>query len=155
MTLLDLRKHADTITTILWNHGADVRGPFFDRYGGTSIVLSVTAKLPGPQAPSPAEVVFQEVWEPVAEEHYQRVEYLYDLIDRPRSRRRAFHAHDVPQFISEFDVVTHEHCEHALGAPTCTHYYGLPVDAYDAFRSFALIWGQRGPLGCEELRCMT
>jgi len=100
-------------------------------------------------------VVIQEVWEPAADEQYERVGYAYDLIDHAQQRRRAFHAHDVPKFIAEFDVVTHEHCEESLGAPACEHYYGLPVDAYDAVRRFTMLWGQPDPLGCENLRCMA
>ena len=51
--------------------------------------------------------------------------------------------------------MTHEHCEEALGAPACEHYFGLPVDAYDAVRRFTMLWGQPGPLGCDDLRCMA
>jgi hypothetical protein len=153
--LHDLPRHASTLATILWNHGADVSGPFLDRYQGTSVVVSVTAHLPGPTFPAPTEVVLHEVWEPVTDSGYRRVEYAYDLIDHPLGRRRAFHAHDVPHFIAEFDVLTHEHCEERLGAPACEHYFGLPVDAYDAVRRFTTIWGQPGPLGCDDLRCMA
>lgn len=154
-TLLHLRRHADTLATILWNHGADVSGPFLDRYDETNIVVTVSAHLPGPAVPAATEVVLQEVWEPVTEERYRRIEYAYDLIDHPLNRRRAFHAHDAPQFIAEFDVVTHEHCEETLGAPACQHYFGLPVDAYDAVRRFTMIWGRPDPLGCDDLRCMA
>lgn len=155
MKLIDLQRHADTLSTILWNHGADVCGPFLDRYGGASIVVTVSADLPGTTSSAPTELVIQEVWAAVADERYQRVEYLYDLIDHPRQRRRAFHAHDVPHFIAEFDAVTHEHCEETLGAPACDHYYGLPVDAYDAVRRLTLTWERQGSLGCDDLRCMA
>lgn len=154
-TLRDLRHHADTLASILWNLGADVGGPFLDRYDAANVVVSVSASLPGPVAPAATEVVLQELWEPTPGKRYRRVEYAYDFIDHPLRRRRAFHAHDVQHFIAEFDVVTHEHCEEILGAPACDHYFGLPVDAYDAIRRFALLWGRPGPLGCNELRCMA
>jgi hypothetical protein len=154
-TLLDIRRHAATLSTILWNHGADVTGPFVDRFEARTVVVTVSAHLPGPAVPAATEVMLQEVWEPVTGGRYQRVEYAYDLIDHPWGRRRAFHAHDVRQFIAEFDVVTHEHCEEQLGAPACEHYFGLPVDAYDAVRRFTMIWGRPDPLGCADLRCMV
>lgn len=153
--LHDLQQHAGALSTILWNQGADVSGPFLDQYDDTNVVMSISAHLPGPAVPAATEIVLQEVWKPVADRGYRRVEYAYDLIDHPFRRRRAFHAHDAPHFIAEFDVLTHEHCEERLGTPVCEHYFGLPVDAYDAIRRFTIIWGQPGPLGCDDLRCMA
>lgn len=155
VALPDIHQHADTLGTILWNYGADVRGPFVDRYQRTTVVVSVTAHLPGHTFPAATEVVLREVWEPAASDRYARVAYVYDLIDRAQQRRRAFHAHDVPQFIAEFDVVTHEHCEETLGAPACEHYFGLPVDAYAAIQRLMVAWGRPEPLGCNDLRCMA
>jgi hypothetical protein len=51
-------------------------------------------------------------------------------------------------------VLVHEHCDEILGAPTCSHYYGLPVTAYEAIDRFLSTWSQPGPLGCAQLRCM-
>lgn len=48
----------------------------------------------------------------------------------------------------------HEHCEERLGTPACDHYYGLPLNGFDAIRHFASMWGQAADLGCTGLRCM-
>ncbi len=72
----------------------------------------------------------------------------------PRNRRRAFHSTQREFYARHFGVLVHEHCEEVLGAPVCGHYYGLPVTAYEAIAMFTAIWGQPGPLGCADLRCM-
>ena len=96
-----------------------------------------------------------ELWELDGPEDYRRREYVYDLVEHPLARRRAFHGHDPEHFARSFSVLVHEHCEEVLGQPACDHYYGLPVDAYEAIRRFASMWGQREPLGCADLRCMS
>lgn len=154
-TRVELERHIERVATILWNHGADVIGPHLDQYAERAIILEVSGTLPGPVAPRPTDLLVREVWEPTTDERYLRTGYTYDLVDHPNDRRRAFHAHDRAHFVGEFDTVTHEHCEESRGRPTCEHYYGLPIDAYEAIRRLSVLWGHVGPLGCDELRCMT
>lgn len=154
-TTAELERHARTLAAILWNHGADVEGPFLDHHDGGAVVLRLAAHLPGRAAPRPAEIVVNEIWESTPGHRFLRTGYAYDLIDHPASRRRAFHAHDQDRLLHEFDVVAHEHCEETLGAPISGHYFGFPVDAYEAIRGLAIAWSQPGPLGCDDLRCMT
>ena len=77
-----------------------------------------------------------------------------ELWENVLARRRAFHRHDPNRFDRAFGVVVHEHCEEILGRPACDHYFGLPVDAYEAIERFLSSWGQPTPLGCAGLRCM-
>ena len=48
----------------------------------------------------------------------------------------------------------HEHCEEVPERPACDHCMGLPIDGYEAIRRFTTLWGQSGPLGCSQLRCI-
>lgn len=118
-----------------------------------SLSFRITASLPDSGIPDQALMDLAERWIPAGAE-YERVEYGYDLIDHPRNRRRAYHRHDVPHFLSAFDVAVHEHCEELLREPTCNHYAGDPVlDAYAGTDLLMRAWTD-GPLGCSELRCL-
>ena len=88
-----------------------------------------------------------ELWVPESDGGFRRAEYAYDFLEHPLNRRRSFHGHDPDHFGREFGVLVHEHCEEVLGAPECSHYYGLPVDGYEAIRRFSILWGQPGSLG--------
>jgi hypothetical protein len=155
LTIEDLDRHVARLATIVWNHGAIVEGPHLDEYDDGALVFDLSGDLPGPDRPAPTAVVLRETWMPVATNRYRRAEYAYELIEHPLGRRRAFHAHDRSHFVDTFDVATHEHCEESLGAPTCEHYFGLPVDAYAAVQRLMVAWGRPGPLGCHDLRCIT
>ena len=154
-TLGELQVHLGRLATILWNYGASFPVPTLDRYLDTNNVgFEFAAELAGPDVPEPAVVKLSEIWEPTGPDAFRRREYAYDFVDHPLNRRRAFHGHDPEHFAREFDVLVHEHCEDVLGRPTCDHYYGLPVDGYEAIRRFLSTWRQPGPLGCADLRCM-
>jgi hypothetical protein len=155
LTIEDLDRHVARLATIVWNHGAIVEGPHLDEYDDGALVFDLSGDLPGPDRPAPTAVVLRETWMPVATNRYRRAEYAYELIEHPLGRRRAFHAHDRSHFVDTFDVATHEHCEESLGAPTCEHYFGLPVDAYAAVQRLMVAWGRPGPLGCDDLRCIA
>lgn len=155
LTTEDLDRHAARLATIVRNHGALVEGPHLDEYDDDAFVFGLSGDLPGPARPAPTTLVLRETWMPVATDRYRRAEYAYELIEQALGRRRAFHAHDRAHFVDAFDVATHEHCEESLGAPACDHYFGLPVDAYSAVNTLMSTWGQPGPLGCDDLRCMA
>jgi hypothetical protein len=155
-TLRELQVHLGTLATILWNYGASFPDPTLDRYADTgNLGFVFTAELPGSQQPRAATVRMAELWQRDGRDAYRRREYAYDFVEHPLARRRAFHGHDPDHFAREFRVLVHEHCEEALGRPTCQHYYGLPVDPYEAIRRFASLWGQPGPLRCADLQCMS
>jgi hypothetical protein len=150
----DLRRHLGTLSSILWNYGATFAVPTLNRYGESEIGFAFAAELPGASQPKPPRIELTEVWAPERRGQYRLVEYAYDFIEYPLARRRAFHRHDPDRFAREFGVVVHEHCEEILGQPACDHYYGLPMDAYEAIGHFLSTWGQPAPLGCAKLRCM-
>ena len=154
-TLDGLRLYLGTLAATLWNYGAAFPTPALDRYDTGEYGFNVTAELPGPQRPRPAEISLAEIWSPADGGRLVRVEYAYDFIEHPLNRRRAFHGHDPARFAAAFHVLVHEHCEERLGQPVCDHYYGPPVDGYEAIRRFTSLWGQPAPLGCADLRCIS
>lgn len=153
-SVLEVRQYLGTLSAILWNYGATFPVPTLDEYGVDEIGFSFRAELPGTATPSPGEIKLAEIWAPAQSDELIRLEYEYDFIEYPLTRRRAFHGHNPDHFAREFGVLVHEHCEEELGSPACDHYYGLPVNGFEAIRRFAAIWGQTVQLGCTSLRCM-
>jgi hypothetical protein len=151
----ELRRYLGTLSAILWNFGATFPTPTLDEYDSGEVGFAFTAALPGAAVPGPAVIRMAEIWTPRSSAQFDRREYEYDFIEYPLDRRRAFHGHDPDHFAREFGVLVHEHCEESLGFPGCDHYYGLPVDGYQAIREFTALWGRRTPLGCARLRCMA
>jgi hypothetical protein len=153
-TVLELRQYLGTLSAILWNYGATFPIPTLDEYGDNDIGFSFRAELPGWATPRPAQIKLSEIWASGHSSAFRRLEYEYDLVDYPTGRRRGFHGHDRDHFAREFGVLVHEHCEEGLGSPACAHYFGLPIDGFEAIRRFAVLWGQTSQLGCTSLRCM-
>lgn len=155
-TVPELKDHLGTLAVILWNYGALFPLPSLAQYEDTgNLGFSFSADLPGSDRPAPATIKLSEIWVPgSARGEFDRTEYEYDFVEHPRNRRRAFHSTQRDFYARHFGVLVHEHCEEVLGAPACGHYYGLPVTAYEAIERFTAIWGQPGPLGCAQLRCM-
>jgi hypothetical protein len=154
-TVHEVRQYLGTLSTILWNYGATFPVPTLDRYDENAIGFAFSAELPGAAAPRPAEIKLAEFWTAEPARRFRRSEYAYDFIDFPRARRRGFHGHDPDYFARAFGVLIHEHCEEALGSPACDHYYGLPIDGFEAIRRFTSLWEREVQLGCSALPCMT
>lgn len=155
-TVEDVKDHLGTLAVILWNYGAQFPVPTLDEYADTdNLGFSFSVDLPGADLPAPATITLSEIWVPGDRaREFDRSEYAYDFIEHPRNRRRAFHSTHRDFYARHFGVLVHEHCEEILGAPTCGHYFGLPVTAYEAIASFTAIWGRPGPVCCTDLRCM-
>jgi len=152
-TLPQLQSRLGRLAATLWNFGAEFPTPTLDSYDSGEVGFSFTAVMPGVDLPKAAIIRIVEIWAPASQE-FVLVEYDYDSVEYPLNRRRAFHRHSEQAFLRAFGVTVHEHCEESLGSPACDHYYGLPVDADEAIRRFTIIWGQPGPLGCDQLRCI-
>lgn len=119
------------------------------------VVFSVSGAVHDREGGKPAEIILEEVWRPLAERRWERREYTYDLIDRPRGRRRALHLHDRDLAESVWGTVVHEHCEEVLGQPTCGHYLGRELpDGYQAIELLVAAWVEPGNLGCSSLTCL-
>lgn len=153
-TIVELRRHLGTLSSILWNYGATFPVPTLDHYDAREVGFALAAELPGESQPPAARIELAEIWALEGRGRYRISEYAYDFIEHPLGRRRAFHRHHADRFAREFGVVAHEHCEEILGQPTCGHYFGLPVDAYEALDHFLAAWGQPAKLGCARMRCM-
>lgn len=150
-----LRRYVGDLVTYLRHVGSDIEPePAVVRHPDGDLSVEFVALLPGSGVPKPSEVAVAEVWT-LRHQGLERIAYAYELIDHERDRRRAFHLHDPGAFLRRAGVLVHEHCEEALSAPACHHYFGLPVrNAYEAIERLLVAWSEPGPLGCDELRCM-
>jgi len=151
-----LNQYVIGLAKALGTRGFDIRGgPIaeFDESG--LVVFSVTGAIADADGADPAEIILEEVWRPLAERRWERREYTYDLVDRPRGRRRAFHLHDRDLAESVWGTVVHEHCEEVLGQPTCGHYLGRELpDGYHAIELLTAAWVEPGDLDCSALICL-
>lgn len=153
-TRAHLRRYVNDVATKLWSLGADLDGePEALQDASGALRITVRARLPDAGIPRQALIRIDETWRRHGSE-WERDEYAYELVDHPRRRRRAFHRHDAAHFAATHDVLVHEHCEEALGSPTCGHYAGDPViDAYVGVDLLLLAWTDDA-LDCDELRCL-
>jgi len=130
-------------------------GPIAEFDASGLVVFSMTGVIAERDGEDPTEIILEEVWRPLAERRWERREYTYDLVDRPRRRRRAFHLHDRDLAESVWGTVVHEHCEEILGQPTCGHYLGRELpDGYHAIELLMAAWVEPGDLGCSSLMCL-
>ena len=154
-TRTDLSRRLDALAATLWNLGADFPVPVLQQTTSGVVGFELSALLPGPPPPLAPEIAITERWSPDGRDRFRLREYAYEFIERPLDRRRAFHRHDDAWFLEHHAVTVHEHCEEVIGAPACSHYFGLPIDPFEAIQRFLVQWGQAEPLGCADLRCMA
>lgn len=110
--------------------------------------------LPGGANRSRSELIVRERFARVGPDRYARAGYAYEILDRERDYRRAFHLHDPGWFQQEFLVVVHEHCERPIGHVPCRHYEGSPIK--DAFAGVEVLMGTWTGLApdCSRLTCL-
>ena len=150
-----LTSYVTGLATYLIRVGCELRSqPTLDVYDGGALGFDIEAALPGTGSPMAADIRLSETWRPGGTV-FDRDEYEYELVDRERRRRRAYHRHDAQAFLRRTETAIHEHCEEVLGRPECDHYSGLPVrDGYDAIERLLIAWTEPGKLGCAGLDCM-
>lgn len=150
-----LASYISGLATYLVRLGAQLRSqPTLDVYDGGVLGFDIEAVLPGAGAPNAAEIRLSETWRPRGA-GFERDEYEYELVERERPRRRAFHRHHPETFLRRAETAIHEHCEEVLGQPECDHYVGLPLrDGYEAIERIQLAWTEADNLGCAGLDCM-
>jgi hypothetical protein len=120
-----------------------------------ALAFELRGFLPHGRQPPRAALEIREVWRPAAGGRYERSEYEYELLDRDRDYRRAFHLHDGDWFVRHFSVVVHEHCERPIGTSTCDHYAGHPVrDAFAAAELLVRTWVDPLAPDCSALPCL-
>lgn len=101
-----------------------------------------------------SELTIRERFARDSDDGYLRTGYAYELLDRERGYRRAFHLHDPAWFQDRFLVMVHEHCERPIGHVACPHHEGRPIrDAYAAVELLMGVWVDEAP-DCDGLPCL-
>lgn len=130
-------------------------GPSAEFDDSGHIAFRVGGIVLGPDGAVDAEISLDELWRPLPERRWERDEYTYDLIDRGRNRRRAFHLHDRSLAQARLRSHVHEHCEEVAGEPACGHYLGREIpDGYVALDLLVAAWLEPRALGCPDLICL-
>jgi hypothetical protein len=154
-TAASIDEYLVALANLLERFGVSIRGSEIslleDRDGGLSFEL--VGALPDGGNPARAEIVLREGFDPESD-GYVRARYEYELLDRERDFRRAFHLHSPDWFQRRFLVVVHEHCERPIGAVECEHYEGAPIrDAFAGIGKLFDVWTDAPP-DCAQLRCL-
>jgi hypothetical protein len=119
-----------------------------------ALSFELIGELPDRRASSRTTIEVREELSPIADGLYQTSRYEYELIDRTRDYRRAFHFHDRDWFEREFLVVVHEHCEHPLDPVECQHFAGVPIkDSCAGVMTLVDVWTAE-PADCGSLTCL-
>jgi hypothetical protein len=155
-TAASIEQYLSDVIDLLERLGIALRDPddvalLEDRDGGLS--FEVSGRLPDGRDAARAEIIIREGFDPDDDE-YVRARYEYELLDRERDFRRAFHLHSPDWFERHFLVVVHEHCERPIGLVRCKHYEGPPVrDAFAGVFGLLDAW-TADPPDCGGLRCL-
>ena len=159
MTGLQVDDYADGVAALLERFGVALISPgagapvevLVEDDGSLSFEL--VGSLPDARTPARSTVAVRELFRTIGQGQYERSDYEYELIDRERSFRRAFHLHDPEWFQRRFLVVVHEHCEQPLGEPACDHVQGDPIR--DGFAGVvALMDAWTDDADCHGRRCL-
>lgn len=118
-----------------------------------SLSFELLGAIPHGRDPARSTFAVRERFRPIDRNRYERDGYEYELVDRERSFRRAFHFHDADWFERHYLVLVHEHCEQPLGQSACDHYHGAPVrDGYAGVVALLDAW--TGEPSCSGLECL-
>ena len=140
-------------------YGASVESPdeevvAWGRDGG-DLIMDLLVYPPVSRTSKPVEIGLQERWRALGRERWELAEYGYELRDHELDYRRAFHRHDVEDFVHSFGIATHEHCEATMGHPACGHYAGEPCrGALDGLERLYVVWTEGRRPDCSRLRCL-
>lgn len=150
-----LNQYVVGLAKALDTRGFEIEGGPVAEFDPTGhVAYSVVGVLDEPDG-GRTEIILDEIWRPLPERRWERREYTYDLVDRPRQRRRAFHLHDRELAEAALRTVVHEHCEERIGQPACPHYLGRELpDGYQAIDLLLAAWLEPGDLGCASLICL-
>ena len=119
-----------------------------------SLSFELIGSLPDGRAPARSTLELRERFQPIAGARFERDRYVYELLDRERDFRRAFHLHDPEWFERRYLVVVHEHCERPIGTAQCAQYSGSPIrDGYAGAVTLIDAWTD-GPSDCSVLPCL-
>ena len=105
-------------------------------------LIELRADAPGLGLPAIASFLYRELLEPAAGQ-WRLAAYAYELLDRERGGRRAYHWHDDSY---------HAHCVEPGAATAARHYRAIPVDVFEAHEEFARLYLSESPVSCADLR---
>lgn len=156
LSTLSLNQYVIGLAKALGTRGFNVEGgPVADFDAAGHVAYSVVGVLDDADDGGRSEISLDEIWHPLPEHRWERREYTYDLVDRPRQRRRPFHLHDRELAEATLRAAVHEHCEEQIGQPACQHYLGRELpDGYQAIDFLMEAWVESGDLGCSSLICL-
>jgi len=148
------------VATLLERYGVNVRAPsglavveLLEDSGG-HLSFELLGHLPEGGLGDRSEIAIREAFERVGHDQYERIGYEYELLDRERDYRRAFHLHYPEWFRARYLVLVHEHCERPIGRVACEHYEGSPLnDAFAGIGALIDSWTSAPP-DCDSLRCL-
>jgi len=155
----EIAAYLASAANLLGRYGADLAFPagldavelLEDSNGNLSYELLGTL---GSQNAARSELAIREGFDRLGPDQYERMRYEFELVDRGRDYRRAFHMHFTDWFIERYQVVVHEHCERPIGRVLCEHYEGSPVkDAFAGILKLVDAWTDAPP-ECVDLRCL-
>ena len=119
-----------------------------------TLSFEITCILPDGNHPALTRLVIREGFRRISPDLYERSRYEYELVDRARDFRRAFHLHFPEWFGRRFLVVVHEHCERPIGLVAGEHYAGRPIeDAFAGVTTLMDAWTAEPP-NCAALTCL-
>ena len=119
-----------------------------------ALSFEIIGSLPDGTHPARARLVIREGFQRISQDLFERWRYEYELIDRVRDFRRAFHLHSPEWFARRFLVLVHEHCERPIGMVRCERYAGPPIeDAFAGVTGLMDAWTAEPP-DCGELPCL-
>jgi hypothetical protein len=155
-----IAEYLSDIATLLERYGVSLRFAtrsddlelLEDQSGNLSFEL--LGSLPDDATPARSEIAIREAFEPIGPDRNERTEYEYELVDRERDYRRAFHLRFPDWFRARYLVLVHEHCERPIGRIACDHYEGSPLkDGFAGILALVDVWTAEPP-ACAELRCL-
>jgi len=136
-------------------HIADAEGIDLLEDAQGRLSFQLMGALPAAPGMPEAEIAVRERFDPVRPDRFERTEYEYEVLDRERDNRRAFHLHHPEWFQRTYLVVVHEHCERPIGHAACDHYEGSPIrDAFAGVLRLIETWTGPEP-ECSALRCLA
>lgn len=119
-----------------------------------SLSFELIGSLPDGREPARSTLALRERFRPIGGARFERDRYAYELVDRERGFRRAFHLHDPDWFQRGYLVVVHEHCERPIGTALCAHHQSSPIrDGLAGAITLIDAWTGEPP-DCSARRCL-
>ena len=156
LTLSELDEYLLALATLLDRHGVNLDSDVLalDRTPSGAVGFELHGLLPAGSGEHASMLTVREHWAPTGD-WLGRIEYGYEILDRRRDFRRAYHHHDADAFVRRYSVVVHEHCEKPIGKAPCAHVEGSPIrDGFAGVMRLIETWTDPEPPDCRAFRCL-